>query len=177
MSEQEKIDFYKKYAPAAIWQHIRSGIPASVTLAQMSIESNYGTSALAKNANNYFGIKAYSNPENLPIYYASDDLANEPFRVYATAKDSIKDHSKFLQTNSRYNYLFYSNNYKDWSYGLQAKGYATAPTYANTLINRIEKYNLQRFDFIGNHKYLIFFAALVVLSILTLVVIELIKSK
>ena len=35
----------------------RSGVPASITLAQGMLESGYGNSELAKNENNHFGIK------------------------------------------------------------------------------------------------------------------------
>ena len=47
--------FYEKYAQAAIDQQIKYGIPASITLQQMALESGYGTSDLAANYNNYFG--------------------------------------------------------------------------------------------------------------------------
>ena len=49
--------FYEKYAQAAIDQQIKYGIPASITLQQMALESGYGTSDLAANYNNYFGVK------------------------------------------------------------------------------------------------------------------------
>ena len=39
--------FYEKYAQAAIDQQIKYGIPASVTLAQMAIESGMGTNTLS----------------------------------------------------------------------------------------------------------------------------------
>ena len=50
--------FFEKYAAAAMEEQKRYGIPASVTLAQMALESYYGQSALARQDNNYFGIKA-----------------------------------------------------------------------------------------------------------------------
>ena len=53
-----KAEFFEKYAAAAIEEQKRYGIPASVTLAQMAVESGYGESNLARQDNNYFGIKA-----------------------------------------------------------------------------------------------------------------------
>lgn len=53
-----KAEFFEKYAAAAIEEQKRYGIPASVTLAQMAVESGYGESSLARQDNNYFGIKA-----------------------------------------------------------------------------------------------------------------------
>lgn len=169
MTQQEKTNFFNRYKYAAIWEHIYTGIPASVTLAQAAIESNYGTSNLFINAKNAFGIKAYSNPDNLPVYYASDDLINEPFRKYKTVRDSFADHSSFLLTNSRYNSLFLSSDSTAWAKGLKLAGYATNQNYDNILITIIKDNNLKRFDFYGNNKYFIIISfSLIALFILFL---------
>lgn len=147
-------EFIDKYKWDAIWEHIRYGVPASITLAQGIIESNSGNSKLATEANNFFGIKAYSNPNGLPVYYATDDLQNEPFRKYATPLDSFTDHSKFLLSNKRYADTLKANNYVDFAIELKKAGYATAPNYASTLVSTISKYNLKKYDNIGNNKWL-----------------------
>lgn len=139
-------EFINKWKYVAIWHHIRYGIPASITLSQGALESNWGKSKLSTDANNYFGIKAYSNPDNLPVYYATDDLKDEPFRKYRFPMESFKDHAKFLQTNSRYSNLFNYNDSTSWAKGLKKAGYATSPTYDNTLISIIDKHNLNRYD-------------------------------
>lgn len=156
--------FIQTYKWEAIWNHIRYGIPASITLAQGIIESNSGNSDLAINANNFFGIKAYSNPDNLPIYYANDDLLHEPFRKYASPSDSFKDHSIFLLSNPRYLSAIAAGNYVDFAIQLRKDGYATSPTYASSLVNVINKYNLSQYDNIGNNKYLYLALLLIILS-------------
>ena len=83
----------------------RTGIPASITLAQGMIESDYGRSTLAREANNHFGIKCHNDWPGQKIYH-HDDRRNECFRKYSKAEDSFYDHSEFLKTGSRYGFLF-----------------------------------------------------------------------
>lgn len=176
MTQEQKKQFFNRYKWAAIWEHIYSGVPASVTLAQAAVESNYGTSSLFKNANNAFGIKAYSNPDNLPVYYATDDAINEPFRKYKTVRDSFADHSDFLQENPRYSFLFNSDSAYYWADGLKQAGYATSPTYPALLKNVIDDNDLIKYDFYGNNKYLILFGAILFLICLGLLIYLLYKK-
>ena len=121
-------------------------IPASITLAQGLLESGAGRSTLATKANNHFGIKVSGNWTG-PYVLRNDDAPNEKFRKYKSAKDSYEDHSKFLQ-GRRYQGLFQLRitDYRGWARGLKAAGYATSPTYAESLIRIIEMYNLYQFD-------------------------------
>lgn len=176
MTTQEKNNFFNRYKYAAIWEHIYSGIPASITLAQAAIESNYGRSGLFVNAKNAFGIKAYSNPDNLPVYYANDDLIGEPFRMYPTVRDSFADHSKFLEENSRYAFLFSSNDPYYWADGLKIAGYATAPNYNTALKEIINTYDLKKYDIYGNNKYLLLISAILILALLIFTIYKLIKK-
>lgn len=146
-------EFISKYKWDAIYDNIRYGIPASITLAQGIIESNSGNSVLSTQANNFFGIKAYSNPNGLPVYYATDDKQGEPFRMYATAQDSFTDHAKFLLSNTRYLDTLKSNNYVDFAIELKKAGYATNPNYAQSIIDTIDKYDLSKYDNLGNNKW------------------------
>lgn len=157
-------EFYKKYKGAAIWNGLLYGVLPSITLAQASIESANGSSFLAKYGNNFFGIKAYSNPQNLPVIYANDDLQNEPFRSYPTAAASFKDHSRFLIDNKRYSQLFDSTNYSLWADILQAQGYATSPVYSSTIKNKIKNNDLERFDYIVKYRelFILLFFGLVI---------------
>ncbi|MFY0644364.1 MAG: LysM peptidoglycan-binding domain-containing protein [Bacteroidia bacterium] len=141
---QEYIDRYKDLA--VIEMH-RSGVPASITLAQGILESSSGNSRLAKYANNHFGIKCKGGWDG-EVIYADDDAPDECFRAYASVLDSYRDHSEFLRTNWRYHPLFELNrtDYKGWSRGLKKAGYATNPKYHTILINLIERYELDRFD-------------------------------
>lgn len=137
------IDRYKEWA---IEQMHTYRIPASITLAQGLLESNAGRSTLATQANNHFGIKVGTGWTG-PYIVKSDDRPDDRFRKYTSARESFIDHSKFLQ-GRRYQGLFQLNitDYKGWARGLKAAGYATSPTYAESLIRLIEMYNLSQFD-------------------------------
>lgn len=141
-----RTDYILKYKDAAIAQMSSSGIPASITLAQACLESGFGTSTLAREGNNHFGIKCHDY--NGKKMYIDDDVKNDCFRVYDRVEDSFQDHSDFLRFRSRYAFLFDLDptDYKGWAYGLKAAGYATDPQYANRLIDLIERYNLQQYD-------------------------------
>ncbi len=137
------IDKYKDWAMEQMREY---KIPASITLAQGLLESNAGRSTLATQANNHFGIKVGSSWTG-PYVLRDDDAPNEKFRKYRSARDSYVDHSKFLH-GRRYQGLFQLNikDYKGWARGLKAAGYATNPSYAESLIHIIEMYNLSQFD-------------------------------
>ncbi|MDD3685791.1 MAG: glucosaminidase domain-containing protein [Bacteroidales bacterium] len=135
-----------KYAEMAVKEMKRSGVPASITLSQGMLESGNGNSYLAKDGNNHFGIKCHKwEGEKI---YADDDAKGECFRKYKSVEESFKDHSDFLRQNSRYHFLFdlEITDYKGWAKGLKQAGYATSPTYAESLIKLIEKYELNDYD-------------------------------
>jgi len=138
------IDAYKNLA---ISEMKRTGIPASITLAQGMIESGNGKSSLAVEANNHFGIKCHNDWKG-PTVKHHDDRRNECFRKYRTPGESYRDHSDFLSTTPRYKDLFLlsQTDYKGWAKGLKKAGYATNPYYANMLIRKIEEYGLYKFD-------------------------------
>lgn len=140
-------DYINRYKDLAVSEMNRTGIPASITLAQGMIESDYGRSRLAREANNYFGIKCH-NDWTGPTIRHNDDRRNECFRKYRKPEESFYDHSDFLKSSSRYSSLFNSDptDYKAWARGLKRTGYATNPKYANMLISTIEENNLWYFD-------------------------------
>lgn len=143
LSRTEYIDTYKE---EAIKQMHMYGIPASITLAQGLLESSDGNSALARYANNHFGIKC--NGWDGATYHQDDDAPNECFRKYKSVKQSYSDHSEFLSTRSRYDFLFelQITDYKGWARGLKTAGYATNPKYADMLINLIDANELHKYD-------------------------------
>lgn len=145
---KSKEDFYRRYAPLAMEQQRLFGIPASVTLAQMAIESSAGSSTLAIKGNNYFGVKGYDwERQGRPVMYLNDDHEHEPFRVYGSVKESVTDHSRVLM-GDRYRkcHSLSPTDYKGWADGLHKAGYATDPGYASKIIKEIEYYNLQNYD-------------------------------
>lgn len=133
----------------AVNQMIEYKIPASITLAQGILESGYGNSSLAKNANNHFGIKCH-DWTGARIYH-DDDKKNECFRKYTSAAESYKDHSLFLTGKQRYAKLFELDiyDYKAWAKELKNAGYATNSKYPALLISIIEDLKLYKYDKLG----------------------------
>ena len=146
-SDTPQNEYIKKYAPIAVSEMHRSGVPASITLAQGMLESRYGLSSLAADGNNHFGIKCHRNWSGKTMR-VNDDAPNECFRVYGNAEESFRDHSDFLRYQDRYKSLFElkPTDYKGWAKGLKKAGYATDPKYAEKLIKIIEDYHLYKYD-------------------------------
>jgi len=135
--------YINTYKQLAIDQEKKYHVPASITLAQAILESGGGTSYLAREANNHFGIKC--KPEwTGSRAYINAEIPNECFRKYSSIADSYEDHSRFLAERSRYDNLFKlkKTDYKGWAKGLQDYGYATDKAYATKLIRLIETYQL-----------------------------------
>lgn len=143
----KQVIYIEKYAPVAVEEMYRSGIPASITLAQGLLESGYGLSELAVKGNNHFGIKCHNNWTGGRMYH-DDDEKGECFRKYKSPEESYRDHSDFLRYRDRYKFLFdYKiTDYKSWAHGLKKAGYATDPAYPSKLINIIETYGLHEYD-------------------------------
>jgi len=139
--------YIESFSSLAVDEMKRSGVPASITLAQGILESSNGNSRLAKEGNNHFGIKCKGSWQGKTIY-ADDDRPQECFRAYANVYDSYADHSDFLRNNRRYSFLFElkKTDYKNWAKGLKSAGYATNPKYADILISLIERFQLNNFD-------------------------------
>ena len=149
-TQQSRMEYIQRYQLLAIEEMGRSGIPASIKMAQACLESGNGNSELALKSNNHFGIKCKSNWRGQKVYY-DDDHRNECFRKYRSVEDSYIDHSNFLMSNPRYAFLFTlpPDNYKAWARGLKDAGYATARDYDKRLIEIIEKNELFRLDHKG----------------------------
>jgi LysM repeat protein len=146
-ASQDNEAYIQKYCNIAMREMNDYGIPASITLAQGILESAAGTSRLAVQANNHFGIKCHNDWSGEKIYH-DDDKRNECFRKYERAEESFIDHSQFLKDRPRYSFLFEldKTDYKAWAKGLKQAGYATDPNYPNRLITLIEKYELYKYD-------------------------------
>ncbi len=142
-----RAEYIKTFKELAIAEMKRSGIPASITMAQACIESGDGNSRLAKKANNHFGIKCHNDWNGKEIHH-DDDKKNECFRKYTSVYESFRDHSNYLLSKSRYEFLFELDplDYKAWARGLKKAGYATDPSYAGALIGVIEEYKLYTLD-------------------------------
>ncbi len=149
-------EYIHHFQAISISEMNRTGIPASITMAQAILESGAGKSDLSHQGNNHFGIKCGPNWSGKTVYREDDDYKNgrlhkSCFRSYPRAELSYIDHSDFLtdpRKSYRYGFLFdlETNDYKSWAKGLQKAGYATNGLYSKRLISLIEKYSLEQLD-------------------------------
>lgn len=146
-------EYVAHYKEIAMNEMRRSGVPASITLAQGILESENGNSELVKKSNNHFGIKCKSSWTGESVTH-DDDANGECFRAYNKAEDSYRDHSDFLRNNQRYASLFKLDptDYAAWAKGLKKAGYATNPRYPELLIKYIEQNNLQQYSLLVLNK-------------------------
>ena len=147
-------EWVNKFGPIAQKDYSRTGVFASITIAQAMIESAWACSHIQ---NNLFGIKCHGYPtctnvNTTEVYNGVRVGIVDSFRTYPSIANSIEDHSKFLLENARYAQagVFTARDYREQAQALSRAGYATSPTYAQSLINQIVSYNLSRFDVIVN---------------------------
>jgi flagellum-specific peptidoglycan hydrolase FlgJ len=142
--------YLTRFESIAIREMRRSGVPASVTLAQGILESGWGKSPLSKSTNNHFGIKCHADWEGEKHKTLSETSADvfktTCYRSYANAESSYEDHTNFLLKNALYRPLFSTKDYKEWAIGLEAVGYANDDKYAELLVDIIEDNELYRYD-------------------------------
>ena len=138
------------YRDIAMAEMQRTGVPASITLAQGIHETQAGQSKLVLKSNNHFGIKCKSEWKGESVSH-DDDARGECFRKYADPADSYKDHSDFLKTRAHYASLFNLDptDFEGWAHGLKKAGYATNPKYPQILIRIIKDYNLQDYTLVA----------------------------
>jgi LysM repeat protein len=147
---EDVINYINTWKETAMSEMQRTGVPASITLAQGIHESMAGKSPLSIKSNNHFGIKCKSDWQGEKVYH-DDDARGECFRSYPSAEQSYTDHSDFLRNSARYGFLFQLDpaDYKEWAYGLKKAGYATNVRYSQILIKLIEDYNLNQYSLIA----------------------------
>ena len=152
--ENPSLMYISQYKEIAISEMHKSGIPASIKMAQALLESGAGRSTLALEANNHFGIKCGGSWTGKTFYRKDDDyndkgkLIESCFRKFSAVEESYTAHSDFLKNQKRYAFLFdyKPTDYKKWAHGLKKAGYATDNAYPKKLIQIIEKYELYALD-------------------------------
>lgn len=153
----KKLAYVKKFSWLAIEEMRRTGIPASIKLAQAIVESRSGTSILAMEANNHFGLKCGKEWTGKTMFRMDDDrdangvLIESCFQSYTTIRESYMRHSDHLTNPAkmdRYGYLFALDvlDYRAWAEGLQKGGYSTNPLYAQILVQTIDELALREYD-------------------------------
>jgi flagellum-specific peptidoglycan hydrolase FlgJ len=147
--------FIGAIADAAVESADATGVPASVTIAQAILESYWGSSRLARDANNYFGIKAQTRNGSAGAIWLDvweviggrNVVQSQAFRAYDSVAESFVDHGLFLVENGRYaGAMAAKNDPRQFAKELNRAGYATDPAYASKLIALMDRYNLYRYD-------------------------------
>jgi flagellar protein FlgJ len=145
-------------APIALRIRAAYDIPASVTVAQSILESNWGRSKLSTAELNYFGFKCVrpTSPGPLALRcarYQTSECVPAPchpvdafFRSYASADDSFRDYGRLLTTSPNYAAALPVRTDPDAFIRAVARKYATDPEYANKVIRLMDLYDLRRFD-------------------------------
>ena len=159
--------FIEKVAPLAQADQKAKGILASITLAQAILESGWGRSELAVNANNLFGMKkslsgntwtgstwdgksVYSK-ETKEVYSSGPATVRADFRAYKSWQDSVSDHSAYLLgarkgSAIRYEGLKGCADHRKAAQIIKDGGYATSPTYVDKLCSIIGEWKLTQYD-------------------------------
>lgn len=142
--------YVMQFKDIAIEEMKRTGVPASIKLAQGIHETMAGQSVLVRKSNNHFGIKCKETWTGQSVKH-DDDAPQECFRKYDDPSQSYRDHSEFLRTRKHYATLFELDptDYRGWAHGLKKAGYATNPKYPQIIIKLIEDYNLQDYSLIA----------------------------
>lgn len=156
----EQKQFIEKVGRMAQEDMGRTGVLASLTIAQAILESGWGKSGLTVKGNALFGIKAGSSWKG-KVYSSKTQECYDGvnyttitalFRAYDSWEESVADHSALLTGLSRYAAVVGETDYRKACEAIQAAGYATAPTYAQQLIKIIDTYSLTDYDAGGEGK-------------------------
>jgi len=154
---KEQKDFIERVGNLAVADMQKSGVLASLTIAQAILESGWGKSGLTVKANALFGIKAGSSWKG-KVYSAKTQECYDGatyttitalFRAYGSWAESVADHSALLTGLARYKAVVGERDYKTACRAIKAAGYATDPNYADKLIQIIESYGLTAYDGAG----------------------------
>ena len=143
----------------------RSGILASVTIAQAILESNFGRSLLGLEANNLFGMKAMCSGNTWKSDWEGETYTKKTleylrgryvtvsaqFRAYDSYEESIRDHSNYLRyamngSSPRYKGVYKNKSYVNTITIIRNGGYATDPAYIGKICSIIRQYNLTKYD-------------------------------
>lgn len=147
--------FISSIADAAVESADRTGVPASVTIAQAILESYWGSSRLAREANNYFGIKAQTRGGSAgsiwfdvwEVIGGRNVVQSQAFRAYNTIAESFVDHGLFFVENPRYaGAIAARDDPRSFARAINRAGYATDPSYSSKLIGLMDRYDLYRYD-------------------------------
>lgn len=155
-----KNEFLETVSKLVVEENNRRGKPlfASVVIAQAICESGWGQSQIMMKANAIFGIKATSNWKG-KVYNANtkecyDGVSytniNACFRAYNNLQESISDYFDLITKAERYRKACVANSPLECITAIKNGGYATSPTYINTIMSIINSNNLTKYDNVDN---------------------------
>ncbi|WP_243148513.1 glycoside hydrolase family 73 protein [Oenococcus sicerae] len=154
----EEQKFIDRTAPYIQTRQRQDKILASITLAQMILESDWGKSRLASKYHNYFGVKSWSNDTKKSVKLETSEFTDGKwikvkgnFAVYKNWQTSVYQHNRlFLKgttwNKNQYKAVLDAKNYVDGAQALVKSAYATDPDYASKIIRIIKKYYLNIYD-------------------------------
>lgn len=154
-----RTEFISVIGEAARESQAKTDVPASVTVAQAILESDWGQSRLSFEGNNFLGIKALRGPGTAGILTMStwevfdglDVTVDAGFKAYYALEESVDDHGWFFHRNKRYaDALKVADDPQAFARAIHAAGYATDPAYADKLIKLMDRHDLYRFDVVDS---------------------------
>ena len=162
-TESQVKAFIAKIAPIAqkLQKTRQKWILPSVCIAQACCESAYGTSKAMAAANGLFGFKVgkgvkygtgwhgCSYSTKTKEYYDQYVTITDNFRSYETVEDAVTDYMDLLTSLSRYKGAVNNSDALSTITAIKNGGYATSPTYINTIMTIIKKYDLTQYDGTG----------------------------
>lgn len=151
-----KNEFIPTIAPLVVAENQRRGNPlfSSVVIAQAICESGWGQSKLMMKANAIFGIKAFSGWKG-KVYNANTQECYDGktytnitacFRAYDSLAESISDYFDLITKLERYRKATVAETPLECITAIKNGGYATSPTYINTIMSIINSNNLTKYD-------------------------------
>lgn len=155
-----KQEFLNKIIPIIQNENSKRGNPLynSVVIAQAICETGWGTSSLMMKANAIFGIKATSTwkgkvyNSNTKECYDGINYTNinACFRAYDSLEQSIYDYFELITKSERYKKAINCNTPLECITAIKNGGYATSPTYIDTIMAIINSNNLPIYDNVNN---------------------------
>jgi flagellum-specific peptidoglycan hydrolase FlgJ len=146
-------DFIAAISPAARASMIKTGVPASFSIAQAALESSWGKSGLAVIAHNLFGVKADRGwsgdtwvQKTREFVRGEWVIQTATWRKYSDWQGSFDDHADFFLKNHRYADCFKCKDGVSFTLAVQKAGYATDPNYAKLITAIIRQYDLTHYD-------------------------------
>ncbi|MEC6747669.1 GW dipeptide domain-containing protein [Marinilactibacillus sp. XAAS-LB27] len=156
-SKNEFVQYMSSRAKSVAHEQGKEQLYASVMIAQASLESDYGTSTLAQNGNNLFGMKGSYNGYSIvkrtwEHINGVNTYVDADFKFYPNFSSSLNDNASRLRNGVSWDKNYYNgtwvrrtSSFRDATKWLTGR-YATDPNYNNKLNTIINTYNLLQYD-------------------------------